>query len=181
MFSKKSLPITIAFILMIALGTMGLAYGAWTDTLTINGNVTTGTLDVDFLSPYLYSADMNGALSPIDPNTCTGLLSGDTLTISIPNAYPGYQCNGSIFVDNTGTIPAKIQPPALISEDLPWDPSWGIGACWGADTIIGVADEPLTCDFNFEIPYSETGHMDEHFSFSYQIAVSQALIFPFIV
>ncbi len=34
MFSKKSLPITLALILLIALATLGLAYGAWTDTLT---------------------------------------------------------------------------------------------------------------------------------------------------
>lgn len=173
MFSKKSLPITIAFILMLALGTMGLAYGAWTDQLVINGNVTTGTLNVDFLAPYLYSADMGGALET-EADFCTATLADDLITINIPNGYPGYQCNGSIFVKNVGTIPAKIQPPVLVSETLPagWDLLWA-DVCWAADTILPVGLDVNQCDFAFEIPYSETGNMGQHYSFSYRIDVTQ--------
>ena len=57
MFSKKSLPITIAFILMLALGTMGLTYGYWTDQLTINGTVNDGKLRPEFLR--LWWSDTN--------------------------------------------------------------------------------------------------------------------------
>ena len=60
MFSKKSLPITIAFILMLALGTMGLAYGAWTDQLQINGNVTTGTLNIQIFQVSWFRSKSRG-------------------------------------------------------------------------------------------------------------------------
>ena len=82
MFSKKSLPISIALILLIALSTLGLAYGAWTDQLNINGTASTGTFDVK-MDLLWYAAEVPG---------CTAAISADgkTLTVTIANAYPGY-------------------------------------------------------------------------------------------
>ena len=90
MFSKKSLPITIAFILMITLGTMGLAYGAWSDTLYVNGNVSTGTFDVVMDYMY-YDYDVAGCSASISAD-------GKTLTVAIANAYPGFHCGGGVSI-----------------------------------------------------------------------------------
>jgi hypothetical protein len=102
MFSKKSLHISLAFILLIALATLGLAYGAWTDSLQINGEVTTGSLNVDFIGT-------DGGVADTDPYnlvTCYLDYEDDLITITITGAYPGYQCNPQILVKNTGSVPA---------------------------------------------------------------------------
>jgi len=99
MFSKKSLPINIALILVIALSTLGLAYGAWSDTLNINGTVTTGTLDVQL------------QMAGFDNVGCTAVLSDnkDTLTLTATNAVPGMVCWSQLEVLNNSTIPIKIE------------------------------------------------------------------------
>ena len=99
MFSKKSFPITIAFILILTLGTMGLAYGAWTDTLHINGNVTTGTLAAELIDDYAHVQD-----------GCTKTWSTDkkTLTLSASNVTPGTYCQVQLEVNNVGTVPLKV-------------------------------------------------------------------------
>ena len=44
---KKSLPIgTMFMILVIALALLGVGYSLWSETLTIEGNVQTGEVDV---------------------------------------------------------------------------------------------------------------------------------------
>ncbi len=178
MFSKKSLPISIALILLIALSTLGLAYGAWTDTLNINGNVTTGTFDVRMLPGYT-DATVPG---------CTGVVSADgkTLTVTIAGAYPGYTCAGGVSIKNFSSIPAKINglvqgtnnvpagftvtPPGLvymtdaIGNTVPTGGSFTLAA--GA-TGGGVM-------WNFVMPASETGHEGETYSFSYTFLAEQA-------
>src|SRR5690349_11464523 len=111
MFSKKSLPISIALILLIALSTLGLAYGAWTDTLNINGNVTTGTFDVRMDYMYLESAaaGCNAAISA----------DGKTLTVTVADAYPGYSCAGGVSIRNLGTVPAKINGLVPVNNSVP--------------------------------------------------------------
>jgi len=39
----------LCFALVIALGGLGVGYAAWTDTVTINGTVNTGTVDLDII------------------------------------------------------------------------------------------------------------------------------------
>lgn len=107
MFSKKNLHITLACVLLIGLALMGVAYGAWTETLTINGTVATGTFDVRFQTGAWINDVETGQLNIA---TCLATVSPDgaTLTITVENAYPGYQCEGGANIINPGTIPAKI-------------------------------------------------------------------------
>jgi len=178
MFSKKSLPISIALILLIALSTLGLAYGAWTDTLHINGTASTGTFDVAM--DYLYY--------DFAAPGCTAAISADgkTLTVTIANAYPGYACAGGVSIKNLGTVPAKINglaegtntvpagftvtPPGLVymtnavGATVPTGGSFTLAA--GA-TGGGVM-------WNFAIPATETGHEGESFTFSYTFLAEQA-------
>jgi hypothetical protein len=101
MFSKKSLHISLAFILLIALATLGLVYGAWTDSLEINGSVQTGSLNVELQVPG-FDPDQSGG--------CSYSLADNNHTINIisTNATPGMVCWTQLEVLNNGTVPVKI-------------------------------------------------------------------------
>lgn len=130
----------IAFVcmaLVLALGMLGVGFAMWSDTVTINGTVNTGSVSVT-LSQVSNDPPPNGYVDPTTlftgsldpsaagawtaPSTWVGAranknvgstdcaLSTDlkTINITLDNGYPGY--NGSILidVDNTGTIPVKL-------------------------------------------------------------------------
>jgi predicted ribosomally synthesized peptide with SipW-like signal peptide len=175
--SSKKLMTGLTILMVVALATIGVAYGAWTDQLNINGNVTTGTFDVrmDYLYVDAAVAGCNAAISA----------DGKTLTVTIANAYPGYACGGGVSIRNLGTVAAKINglvqvantvpaaftvtPPGLVymtdavGNVVPSGGSFGLAA--GA-TGGGVM-------WNFAIPASETGHEGETYTFSYTFLAEQ--------
>ena len=133
----------ISLALVMALGMLGAVYAMWSEELTIEGTVTTGTVDVEF-SQYSNDAGPHGTAGAggfftgnfdpevpgtWDPATQTWCgdradknvgstdcaLTPDTLTITVDNAYPCYF--GSILYDihNVGTIPVKVISWELIS------------------------------------------------------------------
>ena len=163
MFSKKSFPITIAFILILALGTMGLAYGAWTDQLVINGNVTTGTLNVDFIGT-------DGSVPDVDPYnlvTCSLDYEDDLVTVTINGAYPGYQCVPSITIKNTGSI------PAVATLSFPWiEPVPGVGF---GGVGLGASIMAPGATISFPLPIEVYGNppMGQTYTFSFPIPVAQ--------
>ena len=61
----------LALAIVLALGALGVGYAAWTDTITINGTVNTGTLDIDAV--YFSGSDIYKDLTP-------GTTYGDTVT-----------------------------------------------------------------------------------------------------
>jgi hypothetical protein len=145
MFSKKSLPISIALILLIALSTLGLAYGAWTDTLNINGTVQTGTFEVQFTN--LWWSDTN----------CSYVMdsTNHTLTITANNAYPGFWCEVSVEVKNTGSIPVKILPVAVTTSGPDY---WDVYPYYTSATTLQPGQTGAGTAINFTIPMTETGN-----------------------
>jgi hypothetical protein len=176
---KKSLPAGVIFImLLVALVTMGIAYGAWTQQLYINGNASTGTFDVRF--DYLYTE--------YEVTGCNPSLSvdGHTMTVAIANAYPGFHCAGGYSIRNLGTIPAKINglvqtfndvpaafittPPGLVWMSSPTDENVTTGESFtlaAGATAGGVM-------WDFTIPATETGHEGESYTFTYTFLAEQA-------
>lgn len=138
--SRKSLPVVgITMILVIALATMGLAYGLWSETLTIDGTVYTGEVDLGFSGPKVWEwVDVNGKpqLEPpvkdqyaectakaydYDPNS-DGL---EGITIEVKGAYPSYHCAIWFDVTNLGSIPVHVSHPKGTA------PSWvKVKACY---------------------------------------------------
>jgi len=116
MFTKKSLPITLALVLLIALGTLGLGYGFWSESLQINGTVSTGNLDVAFVA--------TGPATEYDPGdaaTCVFAIdpNGNSMQVTIEGAYPWYECNIPVSVVNNGTVPVNFSGPTAVSLP-PW-------------------------------------------------------------
>jgi hypothetical protein len=167
MFSKKSLPISIALILLIALSTLGLAYGAWTDQLNINGTVTTGTFDVDMDYMY-YDWDQPG---------CTAAISadGNTLTVTVTNAYPGFHCGGGVSFRNQGTVPAKINGLVEVSNTVPAAFRGAAGLVFMSNPgVLAAGSSAGGVMWDFTIPADETGHQGESYAFSYTFLAEQA-------
>ena len=132
---------------IFALSGLGVAYAAWTDTITITGDVTTGVVEWEFWTdPYWQDDDApNGDyLSPphdknVDPNLGffdengnlilpydagknvawgTAVKIDDHLIeVALHDAYPGYWNHLLFSVHCLGTIPLKIND-VLIYVDL---------------------------------------------------------------
>lgn len=124
--------------LVLALGTLGVGYAAWTDTIYIEGTVTTGSLCWEFVSCTLldddepvnpggdyptgdpdYTCNNGFALEPgvgyfweLDKNVGWGeqeiSADGKTLTVTLNNVYPCYFNILGFYVHNCGTVPLKV-------------------------------------------------------------------------
>jgi len=130
--------------LVLALALCGAGYAYFTDTVSIEGTVTAGTLEVEFDN--LGSSDPGRTYDPgqtpeVDvASTIAGSISedGKSFTVTVSNGYPCYSSIVSFDIVNTGTITSKIgsititdgqDNSASISND---------GDC--ADVDLGVTD-----------------------------------------
>jgi predicted ribosomally synthesized peptide with SipW-like signal peptide len=114
--------------LMVALAVTGVAFAWWNKTLTIQGTISTGELDVEFkdiasndsgTSPDPIKVGENRVTSDYHVATCEAEGSDvsepdptlgdlDKITVTITNAYPCYYPQVTFQVKNGGTIPAKV-------------------------------------------------------------------------
>jgi hypothetical protein len=176
--SSKKLITGLTILMVVALATIGIAYGAWTDQLNINGNVTTGTFDVDFQNMY-YDWDATPE--------CTAAISGDgnTLTVSVINAYPGLHCGGGVGIKNLSSIPAKINGLVEVTNTVPVPFRGGAGLVFmtnagggqvpaGGSFVLAAGATGGGVMWDFTIPAAETGHQGETYNFSYTILAEQA-------
>ena len=133
---KKILLISLA--LVIALGGLGVGYAMWSDTVTIDGPVATGSLNLSFdyaegpkATEYYY--DATGKLqegeylgknvgSTIvtegDPeqDCATQKLGFETINIAVDNAYPGYYVATTFVLHNIGTVPLDVTLYSISGE-----------------------------------------------------------------
>jgi hypothetical protein len=107
MFSKKSLRITLATVMLLGMVAMGLAYGAWSDSLVVDGSVQTGTLGVKFTAEQVSDSETTGMADIGDCDVVTDD-TDHTLTFTMSNAYPGYSCKLIVNIDSTGSVPVKL-------------------------------------------------------------------------
>jgi hypothetical protein len=115
--------------LMVALAMTGVAFAWWNKTLTIQGTISTGELDVEFTN--IQSNDSGTSPDPIKVGEGRRVTSGyhvatceaegsdvneldltpgdnDLIRVTIRNAYPCYYPQVTFQVKNGGTIPAKV-------------------------------------------------------------------------
>ena len=138
----------ICLALVLALGTLGVGFAHWSQTLYVDTTVKTGSVDVGFLDAYSYDP----CVALCDPGELfdEDLLDGDTgknvagcwvvmtdqkgtkivnevpvpvyetVEITVCNGYPCYTNLCDLVVTNFGTIPVKVE---LMQVQLP-DQSW---------------------------------------------------------
>jgi len=149
----KKIAATFA-ILMIALGVAGFAYAHWCETLTLNGTITTGIVDVEWSwdGELINGVKENGYVVA----TMEGTIEGNTLTVTINNTFPCLRGWFEIDVHNNGTIPVQaccdLSTFTISGDDLsPWiniTDCWigGEGSCEQIDPCQNVT---LHVDFHF--------------------------------
>lgn len=114
-------PVFIAATLALAISIMGAGYAAWSETVTINNNMQTGNLRVEFvekgLHPFITGFD-NDFTQP--DAIQTSLQHGAKVTtVSISNLYPGATALLETRIENLGDIPAIAVDADVIFDNLP--------------------------------------------------------------
>lgn len=110
----------LSLALVLALGGLGIGYAAWTDTLTITGSVSTGSVEWEFFSAPSQSDlgldwnaffDLNVGLQQVDKDVGSTTLAfpdNHTMTVIVENAYPYYGNHIAFTVHRLGSTPLKI-------------------------------------------------------------------------
>ena len=110
---KRKLPLgVVAMLVMLVLATIGVVYGNWTQKLTINGTVSTGSVDATWIdnpvSPKCIDSEFGG---PKDVAQMTQHVKADGkfLNVELTNGYPNYAADCEVTLQYTGKIPGKIE------------------------------------------------------------------------
>lgn len=135
--SKKALPVgTMFLVLVIALSVMGVGYALWSETLTIQGNVQTGEVDVAIADATVAECvDVNGVLTCPEPPekadaaNCTIAYDGSgqsgddgasKLNVTVTGMYPSYHCKVSFKVQSLGNVPVHVWLPEAVGTIPEW-------------------------------------------------------------
>jgi len=120
----------LSLALVLALGTLGVGYAMWSDTLQIVGDVNTGEVSVFFDSQYDNDVNDNdpteagswdvsgkpvwtGARCTKDIASTTSTYEDKSTEIIVTNGYPCYWGSSIWDVHNDGTIPVKLHSITL--------------------------------------------------------------------
>jgi len=113
MYKQKTLfGLALALIAMV----LGTALAMWSETLYVNVEVNTGKVDVSIVNatcsdtgPDPQAPDFSNKEGK-DVASCYVEISenGNSATVTISNAYPGYRVEVDLTVKNDGTIPVKL-------------------------------------------------------------------------
>jgi hypothetical protein len=132
--TKKTRLPTIFGSLIILLSIFGISYAHWTDTLVINGNINTGSIDPVFTSPYSNIDDGNDwtcgpqFMNP-DPEEATPpkdigsslieVIDSKTLRVTLTDVYPCYYTNLGWHIRNEGTVPCALWKVIFTPDNNP--------------------------------------------------------------
>lgn len=117
----------MGLLLILALGSLGVAYALWSETLQISGTVNTGVLDASWINPAFCQEfygwpgwqgwgefggkDVGSVSISIDQN------DSHLVHFTITNGYPSYAVDCSVKYNNTGTIPWKVESITFSTSD----------------------------------------------------------------
>jgi hypothetical protein len=189
--------IFIAMALVLALGTLGVGYAMWSDTVTIQTNISTGSVDIDIVGQLeLDTYPPNGVYYPtttpdwttndgfvggfwqLDKNVswATSTFTEDFVTVNLYNTYPSNFNMVSIYVSNMGTIPVIIWKTDIWKgTDTSGPPDWTLlnsqYLAMDFDTPANGADIEISYGDNFGVQI-EPG--DNSLEMSYWIHTLQA-------
>lgn len=141
MLERKALPAGGFFMaLLLALATVGVGYGLWSKVLTIQGTVRTGEVNAELSIEEVDEGDaglvadngidQDNEIEGKDIADCQASLVATVppdldnagpqlMKITINNAYPSFSCFVNFNVENTGTIPIKVDQPHIVSAPDP--------------------------------------------------------------
>lgn len=132
----------LTLVLIFALGSLGVGYAHWSQTLFIEGTVNTGSFCVGFSHQYSddpveepcnpgaiddsdrfdpgYTKNVAGCdCDLVDPKLCCepDKEAWERMLITVCNAYPSYTNTIHFSLDNCGTIPAEVVGATIVMVD----------------------------------------------------------------
>ena len=145
--------VLISLALILALGSLGVGYAMWSDTVTISGPVTTGTLNLSFdeVEPSYcveWYYDESGNLQPgefmgknvgnatatrlfPEQDSVTDKTGYETLQIVVNNAYPGYFVATHFLLHNIGSVPLDVTSYDISGQKQKPDGTLIYNLLWG--------------------------------------------------
>jgi len=127
----------LVLVLVLALASLGIGYAAWSSSVTINGTVTMGDVEVGI-------ADIGSDDTPT-PDVYRGTISGTDyyaeLSYDTTNAYPGEVISYKTQLGNLGSLPVKFQlvlPPTFANSNDVLDGATFSGSINGSGTYTGL-------------------------------------------
>ncbi|MEA2089992.1 MAG: hypothetical protein U9O89_04455 [Thermoproteota archaeon] len=133
--------------LMVVLTVVGFAYAHWEKTITINGTVETGEIDLTIIEAVDDDDDIDpGKNKDVAQTTITiDPEDPEKAIITIINAYPSYEVTWNITIKNTGTIPVKLQQINVTTPECITAETWGdIGEQIDPESWGGTPDKYQT-------------------------------------
>ena len=112
----------IFMLAVLALGMIGGAAALWWERLNVNVNVHTGELDAALsvegsgdneVQLAQQAGEQNPEVKNVSDVQCTLSEDGNSVIMTITNAYPGITYYCDINLENTGTIPFKVYSVSL--------------------------------------------------------------------
>ena len=106
---------------------MGAAFASWAETLTIDPPVNTGYLELKLTDTFYTDNEPPGPDVGTVECTQTGggpHLDFTELEVRVNNAYPGYEATINLCIENTGTIPARVEWCGCVINMGPDYPAW---------------------------------------------------------
>jgi predicted ribosomally synthesized peptide with SipW-like signal peptide len=129
---NKRLPLgLLAILLIVLLAGIGVAYGLWSETLTIDGTVNTGEVNITFDGFKVYEGVQvgNQPVGPEKPDKApyancaariTGANDSEKLEVTVDGAYPSWHCYVFFKVKSTGTVPVHVYQPVAGRNNPTW-------------------------------------------------------------
>jgi len=101
MYKQKTLfGLALALIAIV----MGTALAMWFEKLTVDVTVETGSVDISVQAECNEAPEAEGK----NVGSCEAEVDGNSVTVTISNAYPGYSADVTITVSNVGSIPVDL-------------------------------------------------------------------------
>ena len=108
----KSRMVSLVAIVLVAMLALGMSYALWSTHLYISGTIYTGTVSAEIIAGNCY--DDEPPEKDVSDITCE--VVDNTLVVTITNAYPCINYSCKFYVNNTGTIPVKVQEIAISGD-----------------------------------------------------------------
>jgi len=163
--TSKKLMMAAAILTVVALALTGVAYGLWSDTLNINGHVHTGSVNVSFETSW--DTDSVNCIQTILPPD----QDNNLFTITVPNAYPGLQCESWFVVKNIGSLPVKVHQPVAVSGN----PSFSSvdANCYASPSQDVTLDPGKTATCCVILTFDNSIAQNTNYSFGYTVLSEQ--------
>jgi hypothetical protein len=141
MFNHKTTRIGILFaVLILALAAVGIGSALWSETITIDGEVTTGNVDVEF--GFVFADDLGAS------GMCDFSGTPDALIVTMAEAYPTYECHLQFDVFNVGSIPVLVDEPVWA---MPAEVTVTVNGCYGDDYLLEPTLTTGACNVTFTV------------------------------